>query len=79
VKIARLQTEIAAAFGSPTFRQKEAYARFAHTLAAASLIGAITIMFSEGGFVWASFWRLLGLGLTGVILFLGGALLLKGE
>jgi hypothetical protein len=79
VRFERLKAEIAAAFGSPTRSQEEAFGRFAHTLAAAAVIGAITVLFSESGFTWATFWRLFGLALSGVTLFLGGALLLKGE
>jgi hypothetical protein len=73
-----LLTVLQAAFATPTVKQKEAYGRFAHTLAAAAVIGAVTIIFSEGG-AWPSAGRVIGLMSTGVICFLTGTLLSKGE
>ena len=65
-----------AAFTAPNVKQKEAYGRFAHTLSAASLIGAVTLMFSEtSGFAG----RTAGLTVVGLICFLTGALLARGE
>jgi uncharacterized membrane-anchored protein YjiN (DUF445 family) len=46
---ALLLSQVLAAFLSPKPRQTEAYARFMHTLAAAAIIGAVTIVFAEGG------------------------------
>jgi hypothetical protein len=73
------QADIAEAFRSPSGKQTEAYARFAHTLAAAALIGAVTLLFAEAPSTWGSFWRLLGLMVFGVLSFLGGAVLLKDD
>jgi hypothetical protein len=67
-----------AALTDPTVKQKEAYGRFAHTLAAAAVIGEVTLIFAEGA-PWASVWRIVGLALSGVTCFVGGALLSKGE
>ena len=39
---------LAKALTDTTQRQKESYARFMHTLAAAAVIGAITLLFAEG-------------------------------
>jgi hypothetical protein len=38
---------LARLFRSPTPKQREAYARYLHTLSAAALIGAVTISFSD--------------------------------
>jgi hypothetical protein len=67
------------AFAAPTLRQKEAYGRFAHTLAAAAVIGAITILFAEGAVIHAYLWRLAGLAISAVICFVGGVLAMEGE
>ena len=79
MRLNALRKEIAAVFHHPSVRQKEAYARFAHTLAAASVIGAITLAFAEGSATWAWFWKTYGLAVIGVTLFVAGAVLLKGE
>jgi hypothetical protein len=71
--------DIAEAFRSPSGKQKEAYARFAHTLAAASLIGAVTLLFAEAPSTWGALWRIAGLAAFGVLSFLGGSVLLKDE
>jgi len=73
-----LLAELRAAFVAPTLKQREAYGRFAHTLAAASVIGAVTIMFTEDG-AWSTTARVTGLIVAGVTCFLTGALLSKGE
>ena len=73
-----LLAELRAAFVAPTVKQREAYGRFAHTLAAASVIGAVTIVSTEGG-TWSSMGRVTVLIVAGVTCFLTGAMLSKGE
>jgi hypothetical protein len=63
-------------FTAPTVRQREAYARFAHTLAAASVIGVVTIAFAQDSMTMAVLWRVIGLATTGVACFSVGILLL---
>ena len=75
---AELMAELRAAFITPTVKQREAYGRFAHTLAAACAIGAVTIMFTEDG-SWSTAARITGLIVAGVTCFLTGALLSKGD
>jgi hypothetical protein len=48
-------------------------------LAAASIIGAVTLLFSESVASPAWLGRIIGLALAGVIWLLCGAVLLKGE
>lgn len=67
------------AFTAPTAKQKEAYGRFAHVLAAAAVIGAVTIVFGEGGMNSQIVWRIVGLAISAVICFVGGVLVLEGE
>ena len=64
------------AFVRPTSRQREAYGRLFHNLAAASLIGCTTILFTEN-----RYGVLHGLALltVGVICFAIGALLIDGD
>ena len=47
----KLLSQVPAALRSPNARQTEAYARFTHTLAAAAIIGAITLVFAEDDLV----------------------------
>ena len=79
MKSSQLRLALVAAFRRPTLRQKEAYGRFAHTLAAAAVIGAVTILFSEIRFSFGGTIRLTGLILCGLICFAIGAILNKGE
>ena len=63
------------AFAVPTAKQMEAYGRYAHNLSAACIIGAATILYSTAyGVV-----DVVRLVATGVVLFLGGAVLSKGD
>lgn len=65
----------------PTGKQKEASGRWLHTLSAASVIGAVTIMFaksSSSGF-WYDMLKVAGLGAWGFVLFIIGSVLSKGE
>ena len=63
------------AFVSPTTKQMEAYGRYAHNLSAACIIADATIYFSSQYSVVQVF----GLFAAGVIFFLGGAVLSRGE
>ena len=67
------------AFERPTLEQKKAYGRFAHTLAAAAVIGAATVLFSETRWSVGVTVRMLGLLLGGLVCFALGAVLSKGE
>ena len=77
--VQRVLGELATAFRSPTLKQKEAYARFAHTLAAAGLIGAGALIFAELPLSAYVVLRALLMLLVGLVLFLYGTLLSKGE
>ena len=61
------------AFRGPTLRQKEAYGRFCHTLAAASFIGGVTQVFTESHATTVVVSRILILTVTGFVLFAIGA------
>ena len=63
--IRKLELEIRRAFVAPTVKQKEAYGRFAHTLAAAAIIGDVTIIFGDWIVVPMSAWRVVGLTFYG--------------
>jgi len=79
VKTRELRAEIIAAFRGPTLKQKEVYGRFAHTLAAASLIGAATLYFADIQATLILLYRIAMMLTAGMILFCLGALLSKGE
>jgi hypothetical protein len=64
------------AFVDPTTKQQEAYGRFAHNLAAACLIAAASIIFTENPYGAV---HLVALIVIGVICFLLGALLCEGD
>ena len=74
-----LYSEIRQALSAPTVKQREAYARFLHTLAAATVIGEATLIFAEGATTLIGAWRIMGLTISGVTCFMGGALLSRGE
>lgn len=75
----QLRLALAAAFRRPTLEQKEAYGRFAHTLAAANLIGGVTLYFSDTQEASMLAYRLAMMLGLGVILFCVGAVFAKGE
>jgi hypothetical protein len=79
VKRVELLSDMQQAFSAPTRKQQEAYARLLHTLAAASLIGEVTVIFAEGMMTSTALFRIAGLTVSGVTCFIMGALLLKGE
>jgi hypothetical protein len=79
VKLDLLADAIRDAFEHPTLKQKEAYGRFAHTLAAAAVIGAASVLFSETRWTVGDALRVVGLLLSGLVCFALGATLCKGE
>ena len=72
----RLWTALRAAFATPSPKQWEAYGRFAHNLAAACVIGGISILFTESRYGLGHVFALLG---TGVVCFVTGAIFSRGE
>ena len=75
----RLIEETKGALRAPTIQQKEAYGRLSHTFCAASMIGAITVMFTEKDASLPVLAKIAALIFWGVLLFWTGALLSKGE
>lgn len=78
-RLKQLLHETKCAFRTPTLKQKEAYGRLSHTFCAASLIGAVTVTFTEANFTMASVGKVGALIFWGVLLFWTGAILSKGE
>lgn len=78
-RLKKLLHETKCAFRTPTLKQKEAYGRLSHTFCAASLIGAVTVTFTESTFSLASISKVAALIFWGVLLFGTGAILSKGE
>ena len=70
-----LWRSLVASLTTPTGKQREAYARLAHTLTAAAVIGAFTLAWS--GTALYDVWRVVGLALLGLILFISGSLLIR--
>jgi hypothetical protein len=67
------------AFKRPTQKQKEAYARYLHTISAAGLIGFATLPFTDAGKAEGLGWKLIALAFSTLITFIVGAILSKGE
>lgn len=67
------------AFKKPTQKQKEAYARYLHTISAAGLIGFATLPFTEAGKAEGLGLKLVALAFSTLITFVVGAILSKGE
>ena len=65
------------AFTRPAPKQKEAYGRFCHTLAAAALIGGVTVALTEDLFTLSLLFRTLIAFIMAFILFLVGAVFLE--
>ncbi len=78
-RLEKLLDETKCAFRTPTLKQKEAYGRLSHTFCAASLIGAVTVTFTEANFSLTSVGKVAALIFWGVLLFWTGAILSKGE
>ena len=74
-----LLREIREAFSVPTVKQREAYARFLRTLAAAAVVGEPTLIFADWPLTAIAVGRIVGLTISGVLCFLAGALLARGE
>jgi hypothetical protein len=67
------------AFKKPTQKQKEAYARYLHTISAAGLIGFATLPFTDAGKAEGLELKLVALAFSTLITFIVGAILSKGE
>lgn len=67
------------ALATPTIKQKEAYGRLAHTLCAACCVGAVSVTFGSAFSAWVATWYLFFLVTWGLVLFVAGAILSKGE
>jgi succinate dehydrogenase/fumarate reductase cytochrome b subunit len=67
------------AFKRPTQEQKEAYARYLHTISAAVLIGFATLPFTDAGTAEGLGVKLAALAFSTLITFIVGAILAKGE
>lgn len=78
-RLNQLLLETKSAFRNPTLKQKEAYGRLAHTLSAASLVGAVTVMFTETVATPYVVAKIGALVFWGVLLFWTGAILSRGE
>lgn len=78
-QLVMLLGETKSAFRSPTLKQKEAYGRLCHTFCAASLIGAVTVIFTETYVTQFALFKIAALIFWGVLLFWIGAILSKGE
>lgn len=78
-RLQRLLEETKSAFRTPTLKQKEAYGRLSHTLSAASLIAAVSVMFAETEASLYVVSKVVSLVFWGVLLFWVGAVLSKGE
>ena len=72
----RLLAALYGAFVTPTAKQLEAYGRFAHNLAAACVIAAMSIIFTESQFGLRHVFALFA---AGVLCFLVGALFSRGD
>ena len=70
---------LGAGLRSPSVKQKEAYARYCHTLSAAGLIGTVTLVFSEPTLTLFGFLRAVAMLALAVLLFLSGTALLSEE
>lgn len=79
MRLEKLLQETKSAFRTPTLKQKEAYGRLSHTLSVASLIGGVTVMFTETQATPYVVLKVAALVFWGVVLFWVGAILSKGE
>ena len=72
----RLLAALYGAFVTPTTRQLEAYGRFAHNMAAACVIAAMSIIFTDTRY---GLMHVFALFAAGVSCFVAGALFSRGE
>jgi hypothetical protein len=72
--------ECVSALRTPTQKQVDSYGKLLHTLAAASLVGCVTVTWTTSG-PWSLYnvGQVAGLLLAAVIAFFLGAILLKGD
>jgi hypothetical protein len=64
---------------TPNAKQNEAYARYCHTLSAAGVIGALTLIFSESPTTSSVALRSIAMFLAAVVLFIFGTLVVRGS
>ena len=74
--VAALTVAVHDAFAAPSGKQKEAYGRFLHNLAAACLIAATSILFTENRYGIAHVAALLAIGVS---CFVAGSLFCRGD
>ena len=79
MKRPELFSEIRQAFTAPTIKQQEVYARFLHTLAAASVIGEATLIFAEGSVTLIAAVRIMGLTISWRSMLYGRRVTVEGE
>ena len=70
---------LGSALRSPTAKQKEAYGRYLHTLSAAGMIGAVTLIFPGSFPTTSAIVRATTMLLAAVILFLSGTVLIRED
>jgi hypothetical protein len=78
-RLRKLIHAVDSAVKSPTAKQKEAYGRYFHTLSAASVVAAVSVMFTETQPTPYVIARITTLALWGMLLLLVGAILSKGD
>ena len=67
------------ALRAPSDRQKDLYARYCHTLSAAGIIGAISLVFADSEMTLSVLLRSSTMFVAAVVLFVTGALLTREE
>lgn len=78
-KLTKLKEEVRSAFSTPALKQKEAYGRFCHTLASASIVGFVTVIHLDNKPSWFIVERAIALFCCGVAMFIVGSILSQGE
>lgn len=68
---------VKAAVIRPSERQKHAWGGLFLAIAAAALIGSVTVLYTEVGFSWEAAWRITGLVVSGIWLSVVGVVLSK--
>lgn len=77
--IRTLWRECVSALRTPTQKQVDSYGKLFHTLAAASLVGCVTVTWTTSTWDLYNVGQAAGLFLAAVIAFFLGAILSKGE
>ena len=75
----QLASETRQGLTAPTNKQKESIARYAHSLSAVCVVAAVSFAFGAGHANSYLVLKTTALALWGVLLFLGGLLISKGE